>query len=73
MNYHAVLVDETGCEFGADCQASSHDEAYDIISANYPESSIVQLESPADTEARQMELYARICAEYDDGEDRWDY
>lgn len=65
--YHAVFADECGGEFGAGCEASSREEAYEKLRENYPESRIVQLESPEDARRRQEELYARICSEYDDG------
>jgi hypothetical protein len=55
--YHAVLLDETGCEFGADCQADSHDQAYEYFKEQYPESSVVQLEDPDDTARREKALY----------------
>ena len=67
--YHAVLIDETGCEFGADCHASDRDAAYEYFHQNYPESQVVQLEDPNDTAAREYETYARVCRIYDDGED----
>jgi hypothetical protein len=67
--FHAVFVDETGCEFGAGCHANSHEEAEEILSENYPESRIVQLESPNDTAAREAETYARVLRELDDDYD----
>ena len=66
MHYHAVLIDETGCEFGADVEATSREEAYDKLREDYPESRVDQLESPADTAAREARIYAAVCAEYDD-------
>lgn len=66
-NYHAVLTDETGCEFGADFAANSREEAMDHFRECYPESRVVQLESPQDAADRERAMYARICAEYDDG------
>ena len=66
IRFHAVMS-FAGEEFGADVMASSHDEAYEILSEQYPESSVVQLESPEDTQRREMEIYARVC------EDEYDY
>lgn len=63
--YHAVLLDETGCEFGHTFEASSREEAWDEINDMFPESRCVQLESPEDTARREQALYARIAAEYD--------
>lgn len=71
-HYHAVLIDETGCEFGAGCDAETREEAYEQISENYPESRIVQLESPEDTRERQAFIEQRLRAAYDDDRDIWD-
>jgi len=60
IRYHAVMLDETRCEFGADVEAKSRDEAYDLLREYYPESKCVQLESPADTRAREQDLYEHI-------------
>lgn len=75
--FHAVFIDETGCEFGAGVTASNKEEAYDLLRESYPESRIVQLESPEDTAAREMAIYARVSAEingeefYDDLDEEW--
>jgi hypothetical protein len=55
-NFHAVLLDECGGEFGADVTVSSRDNAYDQLAENYPESRVVQLESPADTAEREQAI-----------------
>lgn len=73
INFHAVLMDETGCEFGADIAAPSRDEAYDRLRENYPESRVVQLEAPEDTARREAAIYARISAEQDDDADYSDW
>jgi hypothetical protein len=65
INFHAVMVDETGCEFGADVRATTREEAYEMLEENYPESRCVQLESSEDTARREAEIYARVSAEYD--------
>lgn len=74
ISFHAVLLDETGCEFGVDVTAATHDEAYERIAESYPESRIEQLESSEDVARREAILYASVCAEYDDGADydEWD-
>lgn len=65
--YHAVFLGEDGMEFGAGTHADSKEEAYDTLSENYPESRIVQLESPEDTAAREARIYAQaLCDEWDD-------
>jgi len=65
MRYHAVMLDETGCEFGAGVEAASRDEAYDELRDMYPESRIVQLESPEDTAERERRIYAQVWDDYD--------
>lgn len=66
--YHAVMRDECGGEFGADVEASNRDEAYDKLSEDYPESQVVQLESPSDTLERERRIYADAVngVDYDD-------
>lgn len=61
MKYHAVMIDETGCEFGADVEAANRDEAYDRLDEDYPESRIVQLESSQDARDRENATYNHIA------------
>jgi hypothetical protein len=77
INFHAVLIDETGCEFGATIRAADYNEAWNEVREQYPESRCVQMESPEDTAAREARIYAAVCAEYDEpmdweDEDDWD-
>lgn len=73
MRYHAIMLDETGCEFGVDIEADSREEAYDRLAEDYPESSVVQLESPQDAADREARMYQRIMAEEDDfWDDFWE-
>jgi len=65
MYYHAVFEDECGGEFGAGVEAASKEEAWACLEENYPESRIVQLESPADVQEREARLYASISRELD--------
>lgn len=67
--YHAVLIDETGCEFGAEVEAASRAHAYNALEDRYPESRIDQLESPDDRAAREHDMYARLL---DDDFDHYD-
>lgn len=69
--YHGVLVDETGCEFGAGVHASSKEEASQHLRESYPECRLVQLESPDDTAERERAMYARLDAELN-GEFYWE-
>jgi hypothetical protein len=66
-HYHAVMRDEAGGEFGTEVTASDRNEAYDILADDYPESAVVQLESPSDTAQRQHDMYARLQHEYESG------
>ena len=49
--FHAVMLDETRCEFGVDVEAATRADAYEKLRENYPESRCVQFESSADTAA----------------------
>lgn len=56
IDFWAVMLDETGCEFGVGVLAASRPEALDKLREGYPESRCVQLESPADRRAREQDL-----------------
>lgn len=66
--FHAVMLDETRCEFGKTIEASSREEAYRILREDYPESRCVQLESPEDTRERESAMHDHISrgGDYDD-------
>jgi hypothetical protein len=67
IHYHAVLLDECGHEFGAGVTAASRDEAEEKLRGDYPENrGILQLDSPADTRAREQDLYEPHLDELDD-------
>ena len=42
--FHAILIDETGCEFSAYIESCNASEAYDELQDAYPESSVVRVE-----------------------------
>lgn len=67
--FHAVMTDETGCEFGVSVTARSRKEAYAKLKENYSESRVAQLESPADTlrRERRIERYAERMYDNHDG------
>ena len=71
IKFHAVMVDETGCEFGADVEAPDRETAYDRLREDYPESRVAQLESPEDTLRRETATYEAVRREID-GDDDWD-
>ena len=62
IKFHAVMIDETGCEFGVDLEATSRAQALDILREDYPESQCDQLESPEDTRVREAIMLAHISA-----------
>ena len=72
IKYHAVLLDETQCEFGVSFEAVSRDDAYKYLSESYPESQCVQLEDNADTRKREARIYAQVRRAYDDGIDYYE-
>lgn len=80
IKFHAVMVDETGCEFGADVEAPDRETAYDRLREDYPESRVDQLESPEDTLRRETATYLHASrgGDWDDdgrpiyGPDYWD-
>lgn len=41
--FHAVMVDETGCEFGVDLEAEDIDAAEEQLSEDYPESRMEEI------------------------------
>ena len=57
IRFHAVMLDETRCEFGVSVEAKTRADAYEQLEENYPESKCVQLESPEDTRERERRLY----------------
>ena len=65
IQYHAVMLDETGCEFGHTFTAPDRTAAWDYVQEQFPESQCVQLEDPTDTARRQKSIYDRICREND--------
>lgn len=66
--FHAVMLDETRCEFGVDFEAASRDEAYDWLEENYPESRCVQLETAEDSAEREQAIidHVRRGGDWDD-------
>lgn len=72
IDFRAVMLDETGCEFGVGVRAGSRAEAIEKLREEYPESRCVQLESPADRRAREQDLYLDED-EFEEFEDYEDY
>lgn len=68
IKFTCVVIDETGCEFGASVEAKNKDEAYDKFREDYPEARrIEQVESPEDRREREHQTYLRAMEDYDDG------
>lgn len=64
--FYAVMIDETGCEFPAEVEANSHDEAEEELRDMYPESRIDQLESESQARKRERQTYERANRAYED-------
>lgn len=60
MRFHAIMVDETGCEFNVVFDASSHDAAYDFLDDQYPESGVAQLQTTQDAADRERAIWASL-------------
>lgn len=65
IKFHAVLIDETGCEFGADVEAKDHADARDQLRERYPESRIDDVASPQDAIDRHNRRMERLLYEMD--------
>lgn len=65
IQFHAVMLDECGMEFGVTVRALNHGEASDILGEQYPESRVIQLESPEETAERERQTYLRAYYEID--------
>ena len=61
--FHAVMLDETGCEFGCTFSAVDREAAYEELRDMFPESRCVQLESQDDTRRRQERIEREIQME----------
>ena len=66
--FHAILIDETGCEFSEYIESCNASEAYEELQGDYPESSVVRVEilgdaapvEPTNECARLRNLIAEI-------------
>lgn len=66
IRFHAVMLDETHCEFGVDLEAASREAAYDKLRDDYPESRCVQLEDEAQSQEREQRTYHQAMRYLDD-------
>lgn len=69
--YHAVMLDECGDEFGVTLQASSAGDARAQLREDYPESRCVQLENRRDTQRREQRMHAQLQWEIDNDMDAY--
>lgn len=60
--YHAVMIDETGCEFGVEIECATKSDAIEQLEDDYPESRIDQILSHGESDQREREMYAHIEA-----------
>ena len=68
--YHAVMIDETGCEFGVSVpDQPSRAAAYEWLAEHYPESRCDQLETPEESRAREQRYYDDAARGIDYDED----
>lgn len=73
IRFHAVMIDETGGEFGVDVTAPNRSKAFEMLAEDYPESRCDQLESPRDAADREQRMYARIDREMNGDFREWEY
>lgn len=61
--FHAVLLDETRCEFGVTVNELNRDDAYHYLQEMYPESTVIQLEDEQQSRDRVQRLdeYTQKC------------
>lgn len=55
--YQAILIDETGCEFGVTIDAYNRAQVWEELAEDYPECRVTQVLSQAEIEERQREIY----------------
>ena len=55
--YHAVMVDETGCEFGVTEWADSNSDMWEQMQEDYPESRCVQVEEVNARRAAPVDIW----------------
>ena len=68
--YHAVMLDETGCEFGVSVPEDRDGlSAREWLAECYPESRCVQLETPEQTTEREQAIYDHVSRGGDWDED----
>jgi len=73
FSFHAVMLDETGCEFGVSIYSASHADAAEQLAEDYPESRIVQLETTGQSRQREADLYHRLQREMDGEQPPYDW
>lgn len=69
--YHAVMIDETGCEFGASVTTANDSAAREALREDYPESRIDELRTDEQQAQIQWEREQRAANDYWDPQHRW--
>lgn len=64
--YHAVMLDETRCEFRVSFEAPSRQAAYEYLEEEYPESQVDELTDETQRLAREQARQAYLNKCYDD-------
>lgn len=62
VQFHAVMIDETGCEFGHTFEAANRDAAYDELDELFPESRVDELKTLEQWDEQQRDREARLWA-----------
>jgi hypothetical protein len=66
MIYHAIVIDETGCEFPAQVEADDFSEAMDLLREDYPEArGFENVATTAERREQEHDRYMRLMAEID--------
>ena len=63
LKYHAVMIDETGCEFPAEVEADNEMQAREMLRERYPESRADEVLSEKEHAAREDARYDRLADE----------
>lgn len=72
--FHAVMIDETGCEFSAEIEACTKADAIDQLEEDYPECRVDVVSSPDEMRERERHIYERANWDYENpGYDYGDY
>ncbi len=63
MEYHVVMEDETGCEFGTTVHAKHHAGAASVANELHPEATVVSVHTPREHELNEQLRHDRLAWE----------